>query len=211
MSSPAAWHPDPLNRHQQRYWDGTQWTEHVSDNGVASVDPYGATATPGDAGAAAGAAGAGQGFAAPTTGLIGPGAYAGQAGGPSMGPVGDPNQPMFRVQVVGAGDRLFSYNEMVQMARTKALQPTTLVQRDGEAYPVQASTVPGVFSDKQWMTALILSLLLGSLGVDRFYLGYTGLGVLKLLTCGGFGIWAIIDLVLIAMRNMPDSQGRPLA
>jgi TM2 domain-containing membrane protein YozV len=42
-------------------------------------------------------------------------------------------------------------------------------------------------------TILIVSLLAGSLGVDRFMLGDTGLGVGKLLTCGGFGIWAIVD------------------
>lgn len=45
--------------------------------------------------------------------------------------------------------------------------------------------------------ALILSLFVGGLGVDRFYIGDTGLGVLKLITCGGFGVWAIIDLFLI--------------
>lgn len=50
---------------------------------------------------------------------------------------------------------------------------------------------------KDPMTSLILSLFLGSLGVDRFYLGHTGLGVGKLLTCGGCGIWALIDLFMI--------------
>jgi len=38
-TTPANWYPDPVNRHQLRYWDGANWTEHVSDNGVAGVDP----------------------------------------------------------------------------------------------------------------------------------------------------------------------------
>lgn len=46
-------------------------------------------------------------------------------------------------------------------------------------------------------TSLIVSLLAGSLGIDRFLIGDTGLGVGKLLTCGGFGIWAIVDWFLI--------------
>ena len=46
-------------------------------------------------------------------------------------------------------------------------------------------------------TSLIVSLLAGSLGIDRFLIGDTGLGIGKLLTCGGFGIWAIIDWFMI--------------
>ncbi len=46
-------------------------------------------------------------------------------------------------------------------------------------------------------TALLLSLFFGALGVDRFYIGDAGLGVTKMLTLGGVGVWAIIDLFLI--------------
>lgn len=67
-----------------------------------------------------------------------------------------------------------------------------------------------VSEPKKWSTTLILSILLGSLGVDRFYLGYTGLGVLKLLTLGACGVWSIIDIVLIATDKMVDSEGRAL-
>lgn len=42
----AAWHPDPTGRHEQRYWDGTRWTEHVADGGSTSTDPLDATPRP---------------------------------------------------------------------------------------------------------------------------------------------------------------------
>lgn len=45
--------------------------------------------------------------------------------------------------------------------------------------------------------ALIISLIGGSLGVDRFYIGNIGLGIAKLITCGGCGLWTLIDLFLI--------------
>jgi len=38
-SPPFGWYPDPSARHEQRYWDGTRWTEHVNDGGVQSTDP----------------------------------------------------------------------------------------------------------------------------------------------------------------------------
>jgi TM2 domain-containing membrane protein YozV len=64
---------------------------------------------------------------------------------------------------------------------------------------------------KSWTTALILSVLLGGLGVDRFYLGYTGMGILKLITCGGCGIWSLYDIIMIATDKLKDANGQPLA
>ncbi len=46
-------------------------------------------------------------------------------------------------------------------------------------------------------TSIIVSILAGALGIDRFIIGDTGLGVAKLLTCGGLGIWTIVDYFLI--------------
>jgi TM2 domain-containing membrane protein YozV len=63
---------------------------------------------------------------------------------------------------------------------------------------------------KSWAAALALSIFLGLFGADRFYLGYTGPGVLKLLTCGGCWLWYVFDVVLIALNRLPDAEGRPL-
>ena len=64
---------------------------------------------------------------------------------------------------------------------------------------------------KSKTTALILSVLVGGLGIDRFYLGYTGMGILKLLTGGCFGILYIIDIINIATGNLRPADGTPYA
>ena len=62
-------------------------------------------------------------------------------------------------------------------------------------------------SEKQYLTATFFSMFLGFLGVDRFYMGYVGLGILKLITFGGFGIWWTIDLIWIALGNAKTHDG----
>ncbi len=51
-----------------------------------------------------------------------------------------------------------------------------------------------------WVLALVMSAVFGQLGVDRFIMGHVGLGILKLITFGGFGVWYIIDIILIATK-----------
>ena len=58
-----------------------------------------------------------------------------------------------------------------------------------------------------WLTLLLLSIFLGQLGVDRFYVGKIGTGVLKLLTLGGCGIWWLIDLIMIICEKFTDEKG----
>ena len=61
------------------------------------------------------------------------------------------------------------------------------------------------------VVALILSIFLGELGIDRFYLGYIGTCILKLITCGGFGIWWLIDLIMIATGKLKPKDGSEYA
>lgn len=65
-------------------------------------------------------------------------------------------------------------------------------------------------SQKDFMAAAMLSLFLGWLGVDRFYLGKVGTGILKLITLGGYGIWYLIDIIIILTGNAKSKDGQGL-
>nr|WP_277626408.1 TM2 domain-containing protein [Arsenicicoccus piscis] len=116
----------------------------------------------------------------------------------------------YRVNIAGIEQGPYPVEHVRALARTGQLAPTDAVSYAGQAW-VPATSAPGIFSDKSYIAALLISFFLGALGIDRFYLGYIGLGVAKLfLGWLTFGIWPLIDFILIAVRQVPDAHGRPL-
>ncbi len=63
-------------------------------------------------------------------------------------------------------------------------------------------------SPKDWVLTAVLSYYLGIFGADRFYMGRIGLGILKLITFGGLGLWWLIDTILLALGRMRDADGK---
>ena len=63
---------------------------------------------------------------------------------------------------------------------------------------------------KSFLITEVLAILLGWLGVHRYYTGYIGLGVLQTLTLGGCGIWSLIDIIFISLGKYKDAKGQEL-
>jgi TM2 domain-containing membrane protein YozV len=78
------------------------------------------------------------------------------------------------------------------------------------AQPQMQQAIPTNESSKNYIVAMILSYLFGYFGVDRFYLGKIGTGILKLITFGGFGIWYIIDFFMIGVGKLKAKDGLEL-
>ena len=64
---------------------------------------------------------------------------------------------------------------------------------------------------KKKLTTLLLAIFLGGLGVHRFYVGKVGTGILQAVTCGGLGVWALVDIVMIITGKVLDKHGNALA
>lgn len=62
-----------------------------------------------------------------------------------------------------------------------------------------------------WLAVLLLCFFLGYLGAHRFFVGKIGTGLLMLFTLGGFGIWVLIDLILIVTDKFTDSNGESIS
>jgi len=129
-------------------------------------------------------------------------------GGYAATPAPAPGGP-FYVSVLGQEQGPLDFNTLAQMAVSNQIKADTPVRTGDSQQYIAAKDVPGLYSDKEWLTVVLLSWLLGTFGVDRFYLGQNGMGVGKLLTCGGCGIWALYDLIMFALRKQHDVDGRP--
>ena len=115
----------------------------------------------------------------------------------STDPYGTPQQPQFPYGQAPVGTQPY---------------PGSPASYTGAPAPYPGGPARGGYgvSNKSFLVTWLLSLLIGVFGVDRFYLGKVGTGLLKLFTLGGLGIWALIDLILVLTNKTRDKQGLPL-
>ena len=125
---------------------------------------------------------------------------------------------MWTVKMPGEPEREMDTMTLQAWASAGKVTGDTVVIENSTNERWPAKQIAGVFSKRDWLVALLLSIFLGVLGVDRFYLGKVGTGILKLLVTILFGwtviallIWPIIDIILIATKKLTDKEGLKLA
>jgi len=80
----------------------------------------------------------------------------------------------------------------------------------GAPQNVRTAPVPVSATDKRILPAFLLCFFLGAFGIHRFYVGKIGSGIAQLLTLGGLGIWALIDLIILATGSFTDGEGNTI-
>ena len=123
---------------------------------------------------------------------------------------------MWTVKMPGEPEREMDTMTLQAWANAGKVKGDTVVIENSTEERWMAKQIAGVFSKRDWLVALLLSVFLGVLGVDRFYLGKVGTGILKLLanlaTFFTLGlIWVVIDIILIATKKLTDKEGLKLA
>ena len=133
---------------------------------------------------------------------------------PEQGPIPDPAHPPAAAQAQPADGQpqyaqpQYGQSQFAQPGFTPEDQPAFGVSA-GAPYGVDPATgIP--YSDKSRIVAGILQLLVGWTGAGRWYTGSYGIAVAQLLTCGGLGVWALVDGILMLVGNIKDPMGRPL-
>jgi TM2 domain-containing membrane protein YozV len=114
------------------------------------------------------------------------------------------------VALPGQQERTVGLDELRSLILNGVLSPQSSVRDPINNQYFSLAQIPGLYSRRSYTTALLISFFLGSVGLDRFYLGQTGLGIAKLLTLGGCGVWSLIDFIMIAMRKVTDNEDLPL-
>ncbi len=110
------------------------------------------------------------------------------------------------VQPVPSSVPPVSYKDAkVQLEQLKGSK-LSLKEKAGLKLAAKQSSKPAG-TGKSQLVALLLALFVGVLGIHRFYLGYTGIGIIQLITLGGFGIWSLIDLILIITGDLGPKNG----
>lgn len=90
---------------------------------------------------------------------------------------------------------------------TQALKVVDFQQKEVTEVKAEAPMVAKPSGGKSQIVALLICFFIGALGIHRFYLGYTGIGIIQLLTLGGCGIWALIDLIMIITGDLKPNGG----
>lgn len=98
-------------------------------------------------------------------------------------------------------------NQIKEMTGQKLTFKETLVLKKAQKEIKKSMDSNSAGKPKSQVVALILVIFLGSFGIHRFYLGYTTIGILQILTLGGCGIWTLIDFIRIITGDLVPADG----
>lgn len=103
-------------------------------------------------------------------------------------------------EMIPVGRKMYCKECAAEILKEKHAGGVNIINQNNNTQAVNGNASGAL--KRNYIVALLLSIFLGWLGVDRFYLGQGGTGILKLITFGGFGFWWFIDILLIATKSV---------